>query len=136
MLPCHDLWDLEEQRGRGFKFIIRREGEKSLTGTFMGRHKKTAQGVDHWATLSGITYYFSLLWCKKIYTQDSFLLKLISKEVWIDFSSWIYFHLHYWFFYQSANGEWAFAFLNTAIIIFCLMYSLNIPHQTPSFFPV
>ena len=32
--------------------------------------------------------------------------------------------------------EWAFAFLNTAVIIFCLRYSLNVPHQTPSFFPV
>ena len=42
------LWDLEEQRGRGFKVIIRREGEKPQTrGTFMGRHKKTTQGVDH-----------------------------------------------------------------------------------------
>ena len=40
MLPCHNLWDLEEQRGGFFKFIMRREGEKSQTGTFMGRHKK------------------------------------------------------------------------------------------------
>ena len=45
MLPRHDLCDLEEQRGRGF---IWREGEKPQTrGTFMGRHKKTNQGVDH-----------------------------------------------------------------------------------------
>ena len=50
MLPCHNLWDLEEQRGSlgFFKFIIRREGEKPQTrGTFMGRHKKTTQGVGH-----------------------------------------------------------------------------------------
>ena len=34
--------------------------------------------------------------------------------------------------------EWEFAFLKTAIIIFCLIYSLNIPHSTqnPYFFPV
>ena len=34
--------------------------------------------------------------------------------------------------------EWVFAFPNTAVVIFCLMYCLNIPHsnQNPSFFPV
>ena len=34
--------------------------------------------------------------------------------------------------------EWAFAFLNTAIVIFCLIYSLNIPHnnQNTLFFSV
>ena len=40
LLPCHDLWDLEEQKGF-FEFIIQREGEKPQTrGTFMGHHKK------------------------------------------------------------------------------------------------
>ena len=34
------------------------------------------------------------------------------------------------------STEWKFAFLNTVVIIFCLVYSLNIPHsnQNPSFF--
>ena len=32
-----------------------------------GAIKKTTQAVDHWTTLSWITYYFSLLWCKKVY---------------------------------------------------------------------
>ena len=60
-----------------------------------------------------------------------------SKEVWINFSTWIYFYLHYWFFINlQMRTEWAFAFLNTAVIIFSLRYSLNIPHQTPSFSPV
>ena len=50
MLPCHNFWDLEEQRGsQGFlKFIIRREWEKPQTGgTFYGAPEKTTQGVDH-----------------------------------------------------------------------------------------
>ena len=50
MLPCHNLLDLEEQRGsqRFFKFIIRREWENpQTTETFMGRQKKTTQGVEH-----------------------------------------------------------------------------------------
>ena len=45
--------------------------------------------------------------------------------------------LHYWFFLNlQMSTEWKFAFLNTAIIIFCLMYSLNTPHsnQNLSFF--
>ena len=41
----------------------------------MGCHKKTTQGVDHWTTLSGIAYYFGLLWCKKIYTLHKILTK-------------------------------------------------------------
>ena len=42
------LWDLEEQRVRGFKVIIWREGEKPQTReTFTGAHKKTNQGGDH-----------------------------------------------------------------------------------------
>ena len=42
------LWDLEEQRGRGFKAIKRREEKKpQIRGTFMGRHKKTTLEVDH-----------------------------------------------------------------------------------------
>ena len=35
--------------------------------------------------------------------------------------------LHYWFFVnQQMTTEWEFAFLSTAIIIFCSMYPLNI----------
>ena len=53
---------------KGFLNLSYREGEKPQTrGTFMGHHKKTTQGVDHWTTLSGITNYFSFLWCKNIY---------------------------------------------------------------------
>ena len=41
MLSFHNLWDLEEQRGRGFINLsyAETEGEKTQTGTFMGRHK-------------------------------------------------------------------------------------------------
>ena len=56
---------------------------------------------------------------------DSFLL-------WINF-----FNLYYWFFINlQITTEWAFSFLNNAVIIFCLIYSLNIPHsnQTHHFF--
>ena len=61
----------------------------------------------------------------------------MSKEVCINFSSWTYFYLDYWFFINlKITTEWAFAFLNIAVIVFCLIYSLNIPHQNPSFFPV
>ena len=50
MLSCHNLWDLEEQRGRGvLNLSYGGIGEKPQTrGTFMGCHKKKiTQGVDH-----------------------------------------------------------------------------------------
>ena len=34
------------------------------------------------------------------------------------------------------TNEWAFDFLNIAIVIFCMKYSLIIHDQTPWFFPV
>ena len=38
--------------------------------------------------------------------------------------------LHYWFFVNlQMSAEWDFVFLNTAIIILCLIYSVNIPHS-------
>ena len=46
--------------------------------------------------------------------------------------------LHYWFFIDmEMPTEWKFAFLKAAIIIFYLIYSLNVPHsnQNPPFFP-
>ena len=40
-----------------------------------------------------------------------------------------------WFFNNlQMTTEWAFAFLNTAEITFCLRYSLNISHQPHDFF--
>ena len=78
-----------------------------------------------------LTAYFSLLWCKNIYALHKILSywQLISK-VWIIFSSWIFFYVDYWFFINlRMTTEWAFAFLNTAVIIFCLMYCLNIPRS-------
>ena len=51
------------------------------------------------------------------------------------FSPWSF--LHDWFFINlQMLTERKFAFLNTAIMIFCLIYSLDIPHinQNPSSF--
>ena len=64
MLPCHSCYicGTWRSRGKGFKAIIRMEGEKPQTvGTVMGRHKKTTQGINHRTTLSGITYLFQPL---------------------------------------------------------------------------
>ena len=75
MLSCHScyiyLLDLEEQRGRGFKVVIWREGKRPQTrGTLMGRHKKTSHRemtTDTELLYLELPAYFSLLWCKKIY---------------------------------------------------------------------
>ena len=45
MLPCHNLWDLEQQRGRDFLNLSYggKDEKPQKRGTFMGRHKKTAR---------------------------------------------------------------------------------------------
>ena len=98
---------LGPKRQRFFKVIIRREGEKPQTrGVFMGCRKKTTQVVDHWTTLSGINYYFSLFCCKKIYALHKIRsYKNLIGKVWINFSSWIYFYLHYWFFLSICKWQ-------------------------------
>ena len=87
-----------------------------------GRYKKNTQGVDHWTALS-----VSLLWCKKIYTQAKKFKSIFPLGS-------IFTYIVDFFINLQMTIEWAFAFLNTAVIIFCLRYSLNIPYQTPSFF--
>ena len=58
-------------------------------------------------------------------------------KVWNSFSPSIFFYIIDLFTNLQITTEWECAFLNTAIIIFCLIYSLNVPHsnQNPSFFP-
>ena len=59
-------------------------------------------------------------------------------KVWNSFSPSIFFYIIDLFTNLQITTEWECAFLNTAIIIFRLIYSLNIPHsnQNPSFVPV
>ena len=53
---------------------------------------------------------------------------LRKTKVWVSFSLDHFLQYQYWFFFVNLQmtTEWEFAFLNTAIIIFCLIYSLNI----------
>ena len=57
---------------------------------------------------------------------------------WIRFSPWIFFYIIDFFINLQITTEWECAFRNAAILIFCLIDSLNIPHsnQNPSFCPV
>ena len=87
-----------------------------------------------------------LLVQKKVYGMHyiKFLLtqstrqRLRKIKVWINFSPWIFFYIIDLPINLKITTEWECAFLNTAIIIFCFIYSLNIPHsnENPSFFPV
>ena len=65
------LWYLGQQRGRGFKVIIQREGKSHKEGEFLWGLLKSAQGVDPSTNLSILPTYFSLLWCKKIYALQN-----------------------------------------------------------------
>ena len=62
------MWDLGEQEVGGWKLSYWGKGKIHRKGNFHGTSlKKTTQEVDHWTTLSRITYLFSLSWCKKVY---------------------------------------------------------------------
>ena len=50
-------------------------------------------------------------------------------KVWISFSPWIFSYIDFFINLQMTT-EWEFVFHNTTIIIFCLVYFLNIPHST------
>ena len=97
MLPCHNLWDLEEQRGRVF-----------LNLSYGGKGKSHKQEELLWGAIKKLPKELTtellylelptiLASCgvKRYIHYIRFLLKLISKEVWINVSSWIYFDLHY-----------------------------------------
>ena len=50
MLPCINLWDMEEQIGRGFlNLSYGGKGKSHIQEERLwgGRHKKNTQGVDH-----------------------------------------------------------------------------------------
>ena len=80
------MWDLEEQRGRGFKVIIQREREKPQKEELLwGAIEKLPRELVTELLYLELPAYLILLWCKKkiyiyiikIYKNiyDSFLLK-------------------------------------------------------------
>ena len=137
MLPCHGCYVCGTWRSKevgGWKLSYGGKGksqkqEKLLWGTIRKLPKELTTDLLYLE----LPAYFILLWCKKnIYI----LHKILLTEVWINFSSWI-FYLHYWFFINiGMASEWAFAFLDTVVIIICLLCSWNVNHsnQNPSFF--
>ena len=64
--------------------------------------------------------------------------RLEKIKLWIRFSPWIFFYIIDFLINLQITTEWECAFLNTVILIFCLIYSLNTPYsnQNPSFCPV
>ena len=65
-------------------------------------------------------------------------MKADSEKVWICFSPRVFFYITDFFINLQITAEWECAFFNTAITIFYLICSLNIPHsnQNPSLVPV
>ena len=140
MLPCHNLWDLEEQRGRVF-----------LNLSYGGKGKSHKQEELLWGAIKKLPKELTteLLYLelptisascgvKRYMHYIRFLLTKTHKQRRLNqfFLLDLFLFTWYWFFINlQMTTEWAFAFLNIAVIIFCLMYSLNILHQTPSFFP-
>ena len=141
MLPRHNLWDLEEQRGRGFLNLSyggkgkSHKQEELLWGAIKKLPKELTTEL-HYLELPTISASCGV----KIYMHYiRFLLTKTHKQISLNqffLLDLFLFTLLIFFINLQMTTEWAFAFLNTAVIIFCLRYSLNIPHQTPSFFPV
>ena len=146
MLPCYNLWDLEEQRGRGFLNLSNGGKGKSLKqegllwGAMLGAIKKLTKELTtellyrELPTISpscGVKrymHYIRFLPTKKTSKTKKF-------ESIFPLGS-IFIYILDLFINLQMTTEWAFVFLNTIVIIFCLRYSLSIPHQTSPFFPV
>ena len=79
----------------------------------------------------GLKKYYDMHYMIFLFVKTSYTLGSLGKiKVWISFSPWIFFYIID-FFYQSPNDNWMrIWFFNIAIIIFYLMYSLNVPHST------
>ena len=56
-------------------------------------------------------------------------------KVWISFSPWIFFYIIDFFFNLQVTTVWECVFLNTAIMIFNLMCTLNIPYSNQNHHP-
>ena len=124
MLPCYSCYICETWRSKEVRVLKSSYGggKKKVTkkGNFYGAIK-TTQRIDPSTSLPELPTYFSLLWCTKIYTLHNIpLIKFFSLDL---------FYLYYLFFINlQITTEWAFAFFNTTIIIFSLIYSLNVPN--------
>ena len=145
MLPCHSCYIYGNWRSKEVGNSKSWYGEENG-----GTGSQTAKG---WAVFMGEGVYpsaslYSVFWCKKssmicihnIHScQNLISTRQLGKYKSLNQVSFLELLLHYLFFINlQMSTEWELAFLNTVIIIFSLIYSLNIPHsnQNPSFFPV
>ena len=103
----------------------------------MGRHKKPSKELTTELLYLELSTVSVSCGVKRYMHYIRFLLTNTSKakkfESIFPLGS-IFFYIIDFFINLQMETEQAFAFLNTAVIIFSLRYSLNIPHQTPSFF--
>ena len=84
MLPCHNLWDLEEQRGRVFfnlSYGMKGKSHKQEELLWRVAIKKLPRELTTELLYLELPTYFSLLWCKNIYALDEIpsYQNLISK---------------------------------------------------------
>ena len=86
MLPCHNLWDLEEERGRGFLNLS--YGGKGI--------KKLPKELTTELLCLELTTISASCGVKRYMHYIRFLLTKTHKQRSLNqFSSWIYFYLHY-----------------------------------------
>ena len=144
MLPCHSCYicgSWKSKKVGGLKLSYRGKGKSHKQKELLwGAIKKPPRELTTELLYLELPTYFSLLQCKTIYTlykEDSFLLKPQKQSSNQFFLLRLFLFIILIFFVNlQMTTERAFHVLNTVVIIFCLMYSLNIPHinQNPSFF--
>ena len=117
-----------------------------MKGSWRGQATKWKVGAGY--SIRELPAYFSLIWSKKSSMICGYIIflflkphehgvaweKLKFESVFLPGSS---FTLLIFFINLDMTTGWEFAFLDTAIITFSLLYSLNIPQSTenPSFVP-
>ena len=86
----------------------------------------------HFFMLFGVKKFYNMRFARfLLYTTSWIFSSLGTTKVRIGFLLDVL--LHYWFFInEQISTEWKFAFLNTAIIIFCLIYNVQLYIMFPS----
>ena len=124
MLPCHNLWDLEEQRGRCFLNLYWGKGKNHKQELLWGAIKILTKELTtellylELPTISAscgvkrYMHYIKFLLANKTSSAKKFESIFESK-----FGS-VFIYIIDFFINLQMTTEWAFVFLHTAVIIF------------------
>ena len=124
------VFSLRWHYGKNFILLYRGVNPSALLSKFRYLPISASFGVKRviWYSLHNIPSYENLISTRQ---------RLAKVKVWISFAPWIFFYILDFLINLQITTEWECTFLNIAIIIFCLIYSITIHHSNhnPSFYP-